>query len=482
MSKESSLSTAFKKKLAAFRPSNEPVFLQTQRTRKKVRLEPCDPASLERDVRQLLADKISGTMVGVWLLCAEHLRLGTYDLLCGWSGAQPERVEPRLALQAVHEAALCLTGMRHGRSLSQKGFEVANGLPFVATDQAMHDLFEKHTVAQAQALQIALGRLRRASGHFDASLLAVDPHHMRSYTKRQMRRHRHKPTEQAIKTLQCFFCLDAKTHQPVAFTLGSAAQTVSQAVPDLLDMAQAILQPQPHTAMVVADAEHMCADIFKHVIDNTGFDLLCPMPATLPRQAQAASVKPHQFAPRWIGLATARLPYRFQGRKEIAPLYQIIQRCGEASAGYHYNSFLSTSQRDEIDQICHEYPQRWHVEEFFNAYQAMGWNRAGTLNLHVRYGQLTMTLIAQATVDQLRKRLGSPYKDWEADHLGKQLLQGLDGDVRVMDDTILVTYYNAPNADRLREHYEHLPRKLQAENIDPHLPWLYGFKLDFRFK
>jgi hypothetical protein len=36
-------------------------------------------------VRQLLADKISGNQVGIWLLAPEHLRLGTWDLLCAWS-------------------------------------------------------------------------------------------------------------------------------------------------------------------------------------------------------------------------------------------------------------------------------------------------------------------------------------------------------------------------------------------------------------
>ena len=38
-------------------------------------------------MRQLLADKISGNQVGLWLLVPEHLRLGTWDLLCAWTGA-----------------------------------------------------------------------------------------------------------------------------------------------------------------------------------------------------------------------------------------------------------------------------------------------------------------------------------------------------------------------------------------------------------
>ena len=43
-------------------------------------------------------------------------------------------------LQLIHEAALCSTGVRQQRVLSQRGFELANGLPFVASDVAIHAL------------------------------------------------------------------------------------------------------------------------------------------------------------------------------------------------------------------------------------------------------------------------------------------------------------------------------------------------------
>ena len=80
----------------------------------------------------------------------------------------------------------------------------------------------------------------------------------------------------------------------------------------------------------------------------------------------------------------------------------------------------------------------WHVEEFFNTHQALGWDRAGTMNLNIRYGQMTMALIAQATLHRLR-RLGAPYSEWDAGHLAKSLLAGLDGDVRVSGNKIVVT-------------------------------------------
>ena len=53
--------------------------------------------------------------------------------------------------------------------------------------------------------------------------------------------------------------------------------------------------------------------------------------------------------------------------------------------------------------------------------------------------------------------------------------------MRVEENTIVVTYYNAPNVVGLQRAYAGLPAKLIAEGIDPHIPWLYNFKLDFRF-
>ena len=95
---------------------------------------------------------------------------------------------------------------------------------------------------------------------------------------------------------------------------------------------------------------------------------------------------------------------------------------------------------------------------------------------------MTLALVAQAIIHQFRQRIGAPYQSWDATHLAQSVFSGLEGDVRVQDDTILVTYYNAPNADLLRHHYEGLPQKLEKDGIDPRVPWLYDFKLDFRFK
>jgi hypothetical protein len=204
-------------------------------------------------------------MLGLWLLAPEHLRLGTWDMLCRWAQQASERVEPRLALQLVHEAALCVTGIRSSRHLSQRGFELLNGLPFVASDRAIHDLLEVHTVAEAEALQVHLGMLRRARGHYAGKILAIDPHRMRSYSKRQMCRFRDDNVSKPVKVSQSFFCLDTETHQPVCCTTGSSAMSVARATPELLRLAADILNPSPSQCLVVADTEHYVGELLEHV-------------------------------------------------------------------------------------------------------------------------------------------------------------------------------------------------------------------------
>ena len=427
-------------------------------------------------MRQLLANKVSGNLIGLWLLVPEHLRLGTWDLLCGWTSQATPRVEPRLALQLVHEAALCTTGVRQHRALSQNGFELVNGLPWLATDTAVHDLLAARTIASTQRLQVALGKLRRASGHFAGKLLAIDPHRLRSYSKRQMRRHQRPSDARPIKMAPTFFVLDAETYQPVCFTTATSARSVTTASRELLALAAEILDPQPGQSLVTADAEHFTAALLDHIRTATRFDLLVPMARQAPPERDDGV-----FTPHWAGYATCTQPYQPR-RSQAGPFWKLVQRFGEQPGQYSYKTFVATTDREVVRMLCDDFPKRWHVEEFFNADQALGWQRAGTQNLNIRYGQMTMALVAQAAIHQLRQKLGAPVADWDARHLAEGLFRGIEGDIRVREKTIVVTCYNAPQVEQLRRHYEGLPHRLESEGIDPRIPWLYDFKLDFCFR
>jgi len=101
-------------------------------------------------------------------------------------------------------------------------------------------------------------------------------------------------------------------------------------------------------------------------------------------------------------------------RGKAEPVFQFVRRSGERPDAYRFGAFLSTTDRDEVEAMTLDYPTRWHVEESFNAHQALGWKRAGTMNFNIRYGQMTTALIARAVLHQLRRRLGGPYSNWDA--------------------------------------------------------------------
>lgn len=430
-------------------------------------------------------------MVGVWLLIPEHLRLGTWDLLSGWtnrsdqSGGTSETIEARLAMQLINEASLCVRGFRQKRTLSQKGFELANGLPFVASDKAIHDMLDRHTVGQAQLLQVALGKIRQTFGHFKGELLAIDPHRIKTYSKRQMPRRKKDARSKARKLAQTFFCLDADTKQPICFTTGSAAISVTKATPDLLWLAEKITDiragEKENKTLILADNEHYTTELLDWIYSESPFDMLVPMKHDKLIQKQVKTIPEKAFTVHWAGYATTKIQYRINDSR-VDYYHEFIQRNGELPDEYDYMAFLCTADRDEMKDLALNFPQRWHIEEFFKNDQALGWNRFGTMNLNIQYGKMTMSLFAQAAIHMMRQRLGKPINQWDAQHLARDFFKGLEGDIRVKNDTIIVTFYNAPNLQLLKENYENLPEKLEKEGVKPNVPWLYDYKIDFRFK
>ena len=103
-----------------------------------------------------------------------------------------------------------------------------------------------------------------------------DPHRPRSYSVRHMRRHRKDKASKPFKTTQILFCLDGDTQEPVCFTISTSACTVSQATPELLEVATEILDPPWKEVLLAADTEHFTAEFVDHVSTQTRFDLLVP--------------------------------------------------------------------------------------------------------------------------------------------------------------------------------------------------------------
>lgn len=428
----------------------------------------------------MLCDKVSGNLMGLFLLIPDHLRLKTWDLVCQWTGEPADSLSPRLAMQMIHESSLCITSLRERSCIRHKGFEVLNGLGVVASDTQIHKLLDSHTVEDSRQLQINLGKLRMASGDYVGKRLAIDPHRIKSHSKRRMRRRSgagHDKT--STNTLQTFFCLDIDTKQPVAFTIASSALSVPQVTPGLLGMVEDILAPCEHNALILADTEHESAELFTHVHNKTPFELLCPVAARKHRRERYQQIPHENFQRHRSGYATTRQPYHFTGNNHDE-FVEIVQRCGERQEDYQYKGFLSTCELEPNQALCIDYLDRWDIEEFFNINQALGWKRAGTQNLNIRYGKMSLALVGNSVMNQLRKRLGDPYQKMEAQHLAEQLFRGLDGDLRVKDDTLVVTYYNAPK--QIQNRYENITKELEQEGVSSEIPWLYDLKLSFRFK
>jgi hypothetical protein len=406
-------------------------------------------------------------------LVAEHLRLGSWDLIKGYTGGDDLSIGPRIAMQMVNESSLCKNRVRRKNYISHQGFELLNGLGFLLTDEQVHELLSRQTVSGAQSLQEALSLIRLNSGHYTGSTIAIDPHRIISTTKRTMPKKKKQPNEPSRKMLQTFFALDTVSGQPIGFGIGSPGVNTTKATIDLLNMVGAMGQ----NTLVLADKEHFTNDLLRYIKQDTQFEFLVPVISSKRIQKIERSL---DFHPLWAGYAIAETDFNFTESREKYRL--IVQREGEVGPQYNYKSFLALSDKPANVLLCDEYPGRWSIEDFFNFDGAMGFERASTFNLNIRYGKMSLALLAQAATYQFRQNLPKPYNRWNATHLADAIFGKFDGAIGAKDDTIIVTCYNVPKELNLHIHYQNLPEKLISEGIDPKIPWLYDYKLDFKFK
>jgi hypothetical protein len=463
----------YKKKLHLLNPEKLKG-MEVYKTKNKTCTVKINTVRVERSVRELLAKRVSGTMGGLWLLIDEHLRLGSWDLLKIWTGNNGDDKDMRLGLQMIHESAMCVSGIRRKKNFCNQGFELLNGLPNIATDKEIHWLLDKHTVYESERLQEALGKIRYSRGDYKGRILAIDPHRIRSHSRRVMPKKKSKDKSLAEKILQTFFCADTETRQPIFFKIGTSSQTVSRATRELLKVVREII---PEDSIFLADNEHFTESLIREFVEDKKYNIVIPLPSTNKVYNIVTKLKYKKY---WAGYSIGEGRYKFNDSSLDTRL--IAQRCGEKSSEYTYKAFIFTGKDSAVKMLTEAYPDRWSIEEFFNFEGDLGWRKASTLNLNIRYGKMSLALIAQALIYGLRKKLPKPSTQWTSEHLANSLFHAIDSDIRVKDDTIIVTMYNFPEILNLKRYYENLPSILERENVDPRIPWLYNFKINFRFK
>lgn len=376
-------------------------------------------------------------------------------------------------MQIVNESALCSNRIRKSNYLANQGFELVNGLGFLASDQQVHYLLDKQTVHQAAQMQKALAGIRANAGHYLGNTIAIDPHRIVTTSQRVMPKKKKQPEEPSRKMLQTFFANDADTGQPIGFGIGSPGVSTTKATIDLLNLTKIVSKD----ALILADKEHFTDKLIETISQQMDFDLLVP---AIANQRIKDIEQNTQYKHLWAGYALAETKFRFE--RGGSDYRMLTQREGEVEKDFAYKSFMTLKDKPAENLLTVKYAQRWTIEDFFNFDGAMGFDRASTFNLNIRYAKMSLALLAQAATYELRRQLPTPYNRWNAIHLAEAVLSRIDGDIRVKDDSIIVTCYDAPKELNLQENYSNLPAKLMSEGINPQVPWLYNFKLDFRFK
>ena len=326
-----------------------------------------NPVGNERGFREILSKKVSSGSVGLWFLVAEHMRLGSWDLIKGYTGGDDNDFNPRIAMQLVNEAALCRNRIRPQNQITNQGFELLNGMRVLVTDEQVHNLLNTHTIAQTKNFQENLAKIRLINGHYKGKVIAIDPHRIITSSKRIMPKKKKQPTKPSEKMLQTFFSLDAQTGQPIVFGMGSTAERPISATLKLIDSTDVVSD----NALILADKEHYNEEIFKKISNGQTFELLVPAISSKKIRETEKSLT-YKFM--WSGYYIAETEMSFANSQKKYRL--IVQREGERPDDYSYKSFLTTSKKSGVELLSERYGERWSIEEFFKSEGAMGFDTA----------------------------------------------------------------------------------------------------------
>ena len=275
---------------------------------------------------------------------------------CGWGPGTwyatgrdkgPNACGPRLALQLIHEAALCITGLRHRRGLNQHIFELANGLPFLATDMAIHELLAARTVAREPTLASGLGQAPPRLGPFSGT---GSGH--RSPSRPQLQQAPHAPPSPdepharptPLKPSSCW--TPTPTSQSVSPRAPRRARPRA-AAEELLGLAADILDTQPGQTLVVADAEHFTVELLDKVKAQTNFDLLVPMPDQPSRRKKLQELPP-EAVPTALGRLRDReagLHAQEQPDGAVLPIRSTARESGPRSTTSRHSSRQRTATK-----------------------------------------------------------------------------------------------------------------------------------------
>lgn len=404
------------------------------------------------------------------------MRLGAWDILkslFNFEGAPS--LFTHIGMQLVNESAIGVNRLRVRGSLANQGFSTANGLSFLAADETVHELLDSCTIEDYVNAQEKIFQLREIQDHYSPeSIYAIDPHRIISTTRRITPAKKKKPDSAATKMMQTFFCVDANTGQPIVFTNGSSGKKCSSATIDLMEMIRKIGIKK---GLFIADKEHFTSEIAEWFTQHKEYEILMPAPEV---RKITEMYETQEYTRKWAGYSIAESIYTFN--ESNIELRLILQREGEVKDKYKYKGFLTTSTKNAVELISSNYPKRWTIEKFFNFEETHGWSRASTHNLNIKYGKQTLALIAQAATHQLKKKLPNQYSQWTAKSLADNVLTNLDGDIRVEKNKIIVTFYGDHKKLNLRNHYSDISNQLKSEGINPKIPWLFDYELEYRFK
>jgi len=431
--------------------------------------------SIQSDLQELLRKGFTTSCAGGFFFLPYLQELEIHSLLEKFCLPKKEGIPPeRIALQLVFEALFGYTrGIRTLDPISQADFGALSGLPFLCSPSTEYRFLTGIPMENSEQFQISLGTHLLELGQIASKIVNMDAHSIPLFSRKEMKVSYLSQEKIYGKAIRAFYTQDQGGGKPLFVQACYSGTTAGQATPTLVEATQAILGG---TFLSVTDKEWYVAQLLEHLDKIYKLEVLLPVKRTAKRLQEMESIdfqtlKAKTGEPPLATLFTALDGFTgrlrlFVKRNPDGTLFGLITN----------KKYLRPSSAMEI------YSRRWRIENWFQENSFLGLNCLPSLELHAIQAALTLRLIAYHLIDNFRMNLGSPFARMTPELIHRHFIQGVQGKVQLKKEQIHIDIYGFRHQAVVRNIFTNLEEKLVAQQIDPRVPWLNGYKLHFEFK
>lgn len=431
--------------------------------------------SIQTNLEALLKKGFTTTHAGGFFFIPYLMELDLYNALGQLSAPKTTGIpNERVALQLIFEPLFGYKkGIRTVDPVSQTDFGVLSGLPFICSPATEYRFLAESTTERSESFQKHQAKRLLNLNYITGNILNMDGHSIKLFSRKGMKNSYLSKDQAYGKAIRTFYTQDQATNKPLFAKAAYSGTTVAQVTPQLVEANKEILGK---SFLCVCDKEWFIGKLLDQLDQIHGVQVLLPLKRTAKRLQEMEAIPFEKFKYRYENQPIAKLVTDIDGFTGKMNLF--VKRNDDDT----FFALITNKKYLQPPESMEIFRKRWNIENFFNENTFLGLDRLPSLELNAIQTALTLKMVSYHIVDNFRINLPDHFSKMKPESIYENFIQNVQGKVQIKKDKLQVDIYGFKHQAVVAPLFRNLEQKLINKEVDPRIPWLNNYALNFSFK